>query len=281
MISRDGVGACNATRHPASLSRSFARRWLVTSGLFLLATLTAVPVAAQPLVSLIIDDLGDRWLPGLRAVMLPGSLMYAVLPHTPYSRQIAELAHQRDKEVMLHLPMEAMDTNRPLGPGGLTLDMTEAQFLQTLRGDLAAIPHVVGINNHMGSLLTRHPGHMGWLMNELRRRGDLFFVDSRTTSATVGMQIAHEVGVPSLERDVFLDSDPQLSAIREQFDHLLNLARRNGKAIGIGHPYPETLTVLEERLPTLSDEGVRLIPVSQLIKYEPEGSRLWQAYLSH
>lgn len=246
----------------------------------LLLACAALTAQAQPLISLIIDDIGDRYEHGRRALELPGALTYSILPHTPYGAYFARLAHQRGREVMLHLPMQA-EAGRRLGPGDVTLDMTEQAFRATVRSDLAAVPHARGINNHMGSLLTRHPGHMDWLMSEMRAQGGLFFVDSVTTVRTVAAQVAWEHGLPSTRRDVFLDAVSDPGSIRRQFARLLAIAQQQGTALAIGHPYPATLRVLAEVLPQLDIYGVRLVPVSQLIATRQERSpQLWHASLS-
>ncbi len=214
-------------------------------------------------VAIIIDDLGEHWRSGKRAIELPGPITYAFLPHTTHAVALANRADATGKEVMLHLPMQAME-NKALGPGGLTLDMSREHFIQALRNGIDAIPHIRGINNHMGSLLTRHPGHMEWLMEELQQRGNLFFIDSRTTHHTVAEQIAREHHIPVQRRDVFLDDDPSPEAVAYQFQRLINKARREGVAIGIGHPYDTTLSLLEQRLPQLKAEGIKLIVVSEL-----------------
>lgn len=227
-----------------------------------------------PVISIIIDDMGRSWDPGMEVVKLPGPIACAFLPHAPHTRELALRAHAVNKEVILHLPMASMDL-RPLDEGGITLDMTYEEFLRTFQEDLAAVPHVSGINNHMGSLITRHPGHMMWLMHEIRRHDQLFFVDSRTTVDTVARQVALESGVPTVDRDVFLDPDPSLKAVRYQFRRLLKLAKKNGSATAIGHPYPSTLQVLQEELVKL--KGVRLVPVSEVIKLQQQGSEHpWQ-----
>jgi len=128
--------------------------------------------------------------------------------------------------------------------------------------------------------LTRHPGTMAWLMDAIAQRGDLFFVDSRTTSATVAEQLAVEYGIPNTSRNVFLDNEPNPAAVRAQFRKLLAMARRNGTALGIGHPYPGTLEVLADELRRLEQQGVQLIPVSQLIELQKQGRSSWQASLS-
>ena len=249
--------------------------------LLLLLLFLVGPVFAGPVrIAIIIDDLGDQELHGRQAVALPGAVTLAFLPGTPHAAELAEQAHRHGKEVMLHLPMESVNHKR-LGPGGLTMNMTEHEFLSTVRADLASIPYVRGVNNHMGSLLTRAPGQMDWLMTELSARGDLYFVDSRTTRETVAARLALEHNVPTADRNVFLDNDPSPKAIRRQLRTLLYDARREGMAIAIGHPHPGTLAVLARFIPTLAAAGVELVPVSQLIQARQQrSSKLWQASLS-
>lgn len=234
------------------------------------------PVASWPAISIIIDDLGRDLPAGLRAVRLPGAVACAFLPRSPHTRRLALAAHSHNKEVLLHLPMQPVEL-RPLDAGGLTLDMTQRELVQALEQDLASVPHVSGVNNHMGSLLTRHPGHMLWLMQALNRHGDLFFVDSRTTSATVALQVAAENHVPGIERDVFLDNRREPEAIRDRFAELLAKARARGFAVGIGHPYPATLEVLEHLLPTLEQERVRLVPIAETLELRQRRVESWRA----
>jgi polysaccharide deacetylase 2 family uncharacterized protein YibQ len=256
-----------------------------------LGCLTATRVVAEPVsestgdvlpaIALIIDDLGTKRKLGKRIVNLPGPVACAFLPYGEYTASLARQAHGQHKEVMLHLPMQAVeDAPAMLGKGVLTLDMTKPLFRETLAHDLAAVPHLSGINNHMGSLLTRHPGSMAWLMEAIVSRGDLFFVDSRTTSATVAEQLALEYGVPNTSRNVFLDNVQTMAAVREQLQKLIAIARRDGTALGIGHPYPATVAVLAEELGQLPQQGVRLLPVSGVIKLQQERKTTWQASLS-
>jgi polysaccharide deacetylase 2 family uncharacterized protein YibQ len=222
-------------------------------------------VATRPVIAIIIDDVGENFQHGRRAIDLPGPLAYSFLPYMDYVQPLAVMAHQHHKEVMLHLPMQAVD-GRDIGPGGLTLDMTENELIRTVAADLQAVPYVEGINNHMGSLLTQNPGTMSWLMHAITNHGNLFFVDSRTTEMTVAQQVANENSVPNLRRDVFLDDDLTSRAIAHQFRRLLAVARRQGWALAIGHPHPATLAYLEKRLPRLTRDGVDLVPVSYLIR---------------
>lgn len=228
------------------------------------------PRAGRVAVSIIIDDLGNQLDHDLRAVNLPGAVTCAFLPHAPYTRRLAEHAHGQGKEVMLHLPMQAVAPH-PLGSGGLLAGMSKRQFIHTVRADLHAVPHVRGVNNHMGSLLTQSRGQMRWLMQELRRHPDLYFVDSHTTSLSVAREVAVSHGVPSLKRDVFLDAEPGYGFIERQFARLLALAREHGSALAIAHPHRETLAYLATRLPGLAAQGVELLPVSGLIRRRGRG----------
>lgn len=231
-----------------------------------------------PAISIIIDDLGNDDQAGQRVIKLPGLLTCAFLPHTPHAQGLAELAFHSGKEILLHQPMEAMLHNA-LGPGGLTMDLSHRQFIEVLNSNMASIPHIAGINNHMGSLLTQHPAYMQWLMHYISQYDELFFVDSYTTAATVVAQIATENWIPNMRRDIFLDNDRNPSSIEQQFDRLLSIAAKNGRALAIGHPYPETLTVLEKRLPKLRQSGYRLISVSQLLNEHVKRFKAWRAFL--
>jgi polysaccharide deacetylase 2 family uncharacterized protein YibQ len=132
----------------------------------------------------------------------------------------------------------------------------------------------------MGSLLTRHPGHMVWLMREIKRNGGLFFVDSRTTNESIATRVAALQGVPVLQRDIFLDHNPDLKSIRKQFEKTIRIAHQRGVALAIGHPYKNTLTVLQDMLPRLETMGVRLVPVSELMVLKQQRRKTWQASLS-
>lgn len=231
---------------------------------------------ARPVVGIILDDMGKTADVGRRAIDLPGPVACAFLPRAPYTRELATAAHRAGKEVMLHLPMDSVDGRR-LDAGAVTLNMTQREFDRTVAENLAAVPYVQGVNNHMGSLLTRHPGHMLWLMQELKRRAPLFFVDSRTTVATVARQVAGESGVPSTDRNVFLDNNLDAQQLDYQFDRLLRLARKHGSAVAIGHPHAQTLALLERRLPDLRRQGVELVPIERVIHIQQEDPQTWQA----
>jgi polysaccharide deacetylase 2 family uncharacterized protein YibQ len=217
-----------------------------------------------PAISIIIDDLGYRRLDGLRAIELPGPVAYAILPHTPYATRLAGIAFQLDKEVLLHVPMQS-DVDKALGPGALTNGMSRGELQAVLEAGLASVPHVSGINNHMGSALTRESLAMRWTMEWMDRNGDLYFVDSLTSSESVALSTAHDAGLLAIARDVFLDPTPDTVTIRRQFQRLIAIARERGTGLAIGHPYPQTLSVLRRVLLKPSHYGVELVPVHELI----------------
>ncbi len=242
---------------------------LARMGSLLLLLMAMPPVASeQPVrIAIIIDDLGNDYYLSNQALQLPGNLTFAILPQLPLSTPLSERARQLGKEVMLHLPMQTTHI-RTLGPGGLTMELTRTQFEDVIRKNLASVPDAVGINNHMGSLLTQHPGAMDWLMGTMKSAGNLFFVDSRTNVGTVAQQSAQQAGLANSRRDVFLDNEQTPEYIHAQLQQLVRLARRHGSAIGIGHPYPVTIETLKKELPKLAAQGVIIEPVSNLIAYQ-------------
>ncbi|WP_157976680.1 divergent polysaccharide deacetylase family protein [Parahaliea mediterranea] len=225
------------------------------------------PAPPRYTLVIIIDDIGNQLSTGRAAVTLPGRLNFAVLPHTPHGPALAELAHRQGKEVLLHQPMSNL-AHKPLGRGGLTPELPRQRFDHILQAALASVPHVRGLNNHMGSDLTRRRPQMQWLMATLAER-HLYFVDSRTNKETVAATVAGEARVPHLSRQVFLDNQRSRHAIAERFDHLTRLAREKGMAVAIGHPYPETIAFLEQTLPTLAGSPYRLALVSEVLARAP------------
>ena len=227
---------------------------------------TSTSLADSPRIAIIIDDLGYHLANGKRAIELPGTITYSFLPGSPRAQLLADRAHAAGKEVLLHLPLQAYSANQSVEPSEINFDMSRAGVELAFSQALDAVPHVVGINSHRGSLLTRHPGHMMWLMQEIAKREQLFFVDSYTTHHSVALQIAEESGVDATRRDVFLDPDRSPETVAREFERMKELARRHGQVVAIGHPYPSTLELLERELPRLIEEGFELVSVSEIVR---------------
>ena len=219
-------------------------------------------------IALIIDDMGYRYQSGKRAINLPANITYSFLPYSPHARKLANLANSKHKEIMLHIPMEA-NNGKALGPGGLTMEMPKAVFDLELMHSLSAIPYIKGVNNHMGSLLTQQNEQMTWLMEKLAER-EIYFVDSRTSVKSLALKAARQYGIRSETRDIFVDHDLTEKAMQQQLDQVISVARRNGSAVVIAHPFPETMKILEKWLPTAKAQGFEFVYMSDLLTIRKE-----------
>lgn len=241
-----------------------ALRGLLTT---LLLLLTGASFADAPRIAIIIDDLGYHLANGKRAIRLPGPITFSFLPGSPRAQQLADHAHENGKDVLLHLPLQAAhSSDGRREPSEIDLDMSRETMSAVVDAALRSVPHAIGVNSHRGSLLTRHPGHMQWLMEEIHDRENLFFIDSYTHHQSVALQIAHETGVSAAKRDVFLDPDRSPETVAREFERMKTLARQRGQVVAIGHPYPSTLELLERELPRLLEEGFELVSVSELVQ---------------
>lgn len=227
--------------------------------LFCLLSGVAHAAPAKAYLSIIIDDLGQSEARDQRTLALPGPITMAIMPDTPHATTFARQAHKAGKTVILHMPMDPATGPYAWHPG-----TPLPELAQRLDAALAKVPFAAGINNHMGSRMTSQPEPMAWLMGELQRR-HLFFVDSRTSAATVAAAKAQDIGLAHVSRDVFLDDVRTVEAIAAQLHKGIDLARKQGSAVLIGHPYPQTLEVLERELPRLKSQGVEWIPIRQMI----------------
>jgi polysaccharide deacetylase 2 family uncharacterized protein YibQ len=221
-------------------------------------------LSSGPRLAIILDDLGSDRAAADAIFALPYPLTISVLPNHEHSVEIATEAKRRGFQVLLHLPMQSVANEHPeaqeLHPGMQAADVSALveKFLQN-------VPGVAGVNNHQGSQATSDPELMSELMPVLRDR-HLFYVDSRTTAATVAFETAQEFGVRSGFRNVpFLDDVPEVAAVRKQLQLALRGAREKGQAIAIGHPHPATLQALREVLPQAKAQGVQLVFASDLV----------------
>ena len=222
------------------------------------------PVPGRPKVAIIIDDLGYGHRIAAKFISLDAALTFAVLPHSPFQEKIANMVHAEGKQTMLHLPMEPdkYPSVNP-GPGTLLSTMPPDELIAQLEDNLAAVPHIKGVNNHMGSKLTTASEQMNQVFSVLKQRG-LFFVDSRTTRSTVCRPSAKLFQLPFAQRDVFIDHFQKTDFIRKQLKELVRIARRNGYAVGIAHPHTVTYRILKEMLPEIQNQ-VQVVPASEIV----------------
>ena len=229
----------------------------------------AVPVPAtgnHPLVAIVLDDLGLDRMRTAEAMRLSGPLTLSFMTYASDLAAQTQAARHAGHELLLHVPMEAVDQHADPGPHGLFTALSREEILDRLRWGLDRFDGFVGINNHMGSKFTADERGMAPVMEELRARG-LMFLDSRTSPSSAGLRLAIAYGVPHAGRDVFLDDDQTPSAIARQLARLEQLARQHGSAIAIGHPHDATIAALKAWLPLLGEKGLVLVPVSAVVRY--------------
>ena len=224
--------------------------------------------SSLPRLALVIDDLGYMQ-PELvtRLCSLPVAFSVAVLPYLEHTRESAETAHRLGKEVMLHLPMEPIGYPGPghdPGQNAILYNLPENEVRRRVRLALEEIPYRAGVNNHMGSRITPDRTRMGWVLQEIKAR-KCFFVDSRTEKDSVAYDVAEELGIPSVQRRVFLDDDKAFPAMEKQWERALKLAEKEGFVLIIGHIYPETVEALEKLVPRTKGQ-VRFVTAGQLVK---------------
>lgn len=237
----------------------------------LLEHIPQAPVKTAKII-IIIDDVGYNKALGLKAIQLQGRVTPAFLPFAPHAISLAKQAHNEGKEIMLHMPMSNIN-GIPLGPGGLTAEQDKTELINRLKNAINKLPNIKGMNNHMGSELTKMQKPMEWVMQELNCH-NMYFIDSRTSGKSIAYETAKTSHVPHLSRDVFLDNEQSEAYTAKAFAQLLRIAKRKGLAIAIGHPYPSTLSFLEKTLPKLDAMGIELVYPSQVLSpYKTSTSR--------
>ncbi len=220
-----------------------------------------------PRIAIIIDDIGPSRRGARQVMNLEAPLTLSFFPSSSNSGKLAQEALEKGKEVILHMPMEPKgfpETNP--GNGALLMSMTDEELHRQIRENLDTIASVKGVNNHMGSRFMEDEHRVNILMKELKAR-KLFFLDSRTTANTVGYRTARELGIKTGQRDVFLDNNCYDEAdIRKNISELAEIAKNEGKAIGIGHPHPSTIRSLRDMIPMLRERGIEIVPLSHLME---------------
>ena len=217
----------------------------------------------RPVIAIVIDDMGLNRSNTRAFNDLPAPLTLSFLPYAGKIEAQTDAARKAGHELMVHLPMEPLGSAWP-GPEALITSLSHDEFVERLETNLDRIKDYVGVNNHMGSRLTADRGRMDLVMRELRKR-DVLFLDSKTNSSSVASEMASRNGVPNTTRDVFLDHVIDIDKIRDQMDLIERIAHRTGSAVAIGHPHTATIEALKDWLPTLTERGFALAPLSAVI----------------
>ncbi len=216
-------------------------------------------------VALIVDDMGNSPEALEEIIGLGRPVTIAVLPYSPFALETADRAHEKGLEILLHLPLESLNGNGSESntEGLIRSGMSQEEVRSLVGRELDRIPYVRGVNNHMGSKVTADNAMMRMILGPIRERG-LFFLDSRTTGKSVAYDVAASMGIPSTSRQVFLDADGDTGRIRERLLELFRIARRDGRAVGICHPFKETLRTLKEDFGLLESYGLKAVFASEI-----------------
>lgn len=226
--------------------------------------LSAAPRVAGGRVAIVVDDLGRSVESVERLLRLGVPLTYAVLPFESRTADVVARLRAANAEIVCHLPLEGRRGADP-GPGAILDDDSTRRIGRRTREAIEAVPGAVGLNNHMGSIVTADREAMAAVLAVVAERG-LFFLDSRTTPESVAYEMARAAGVPTARREVFLDGRLDRATIGAEFERLLAAASANGAAIAIGHPHEATLAALEEWVPRAVARGYEFVPVSYLLE---------------
>ena len=218
-------------------------------------------IPTNPRITLIIDDIGHSQTVARRFLNLNIPLTFAVLPHLRYSKSLAHEGHAQGHEILLHQPMEPCRPDCDPGPGALYVGFEPQKIALILTANIEAVPHVVGVNNHMGSRFTASPHEVDATLRYIKQKG-LFFVDSVTTRHTQAFKTARKLQMAAASRNVFIDYQRDQGVILTQLRKLERHAYRHGCAVGIGHPYPETVETLARFWYEHRDPDIEWVPVS-------------------
>lgn len=219
----------------------------------------------RPRLAIIIDDMGPDIRKLTELLEVGGPVTVAIMPNEKDSGRISSLASSRGLDVIVHMPMEPKELgDHNPGGGALLIAMSPEEIRSKVEQGMKAVPDAIGINNHMGSRFTEDEQRMREVLKVVKKK-DMLFVDSRTSPKSVAGRVARELGVPSADRNVFLDNTRDVEYIKGQLREAVRLARRGGTAVAIGHPYPETIRALKESVPALAADGVDVVGISELI----------------
>ncbi len=225
-----------------------------------------VPTTAKPRLAIIMDDMG-RDLSTVESLLhIDLAVTFSILPYNEEAARTASLGHAHGREILLHIPMEpeGFPEKNP-GPDALLLSLSDREIRHRLQDYRKQVPYAVGGNNHMGSQFTQNRAKMTVVIDEMRKSG-MFFIDSRTTNRSVAFAVARASGVPVTGRDVFLDNVKDVDLIAREIRKLVHLAIRRGRAVGICHPYPQTLEALRREAAFVHSQGVEVVPASRLAR---------------
>ena len=221
------------------------------------------PASKNAVLCVVFDDGGQNVAQLKKCIALPFPVTVAVLPRLSHSKECAALVRQSGNEVILHQPMQAINLGVNPGEGAILPQMSGGEIAATLSQNIAELAPISGINNHEGSLITEDEVKVGFVLETVHQKG-IYFLDSRTSSATKIPSVAMEMGFSYFQRDIFLDNEKSRENILNELKRGVEIANRQGFVIMIGHVWSAEIlpSVLEEVYPELKKKGYRFSTVS-------------------
>ena len=217
-------------------------------------------------LAIVIDDIGYDLAAVNRLLGTKIPITFAILPHCPYSAQAAEKAHEAGREILLHLPMEPYGyPEKNPGEGAMYLSMSREELKMEIERDIRSVPHIIGANNHMGSRFMEDGALVEVILDSLKNH-NLFFVDSMTTSHSKGSAVAKKVGIGHATRDVFIDNGQNFDETFGILNDIIDTRDDWTSLTLIGHPHNSTIEAIEQAVPLLKQKGIRVVPVSRMIR---------------
>jgi polysaccharide deacetylase 2 family uncharacterized protein YibQ len=215
-------------------------------------------------IAIIIDDFGYATGDVVNSLLkLEIPITYSIIPGLKFSKELAERLNKAGKAILIHMPMQALERRVESDGYSLLVNMNEKAIRERVRKAIAAVPHAVGMNNHMGSAATVRDSLLAPVFDELNKAG-LFFIDSRTNPNTHAFKLAKKMGLEAEINDIFLDSEESWERVQQKMWQLADLAASRGSAIAIGHPHRYTLQAIQDIAPQLVQRGFQFVPVEEL-----------------
>lgn len=216
-------------------------------------------------VAIIIDDMGYSLEDLKKIISLKKPVTVSILPFSPYAKETAVIAHENGLEVMLHLPLESVNSKNHKNSGGYILSGMSQEEIQGILEEDLQIPYIKGVNNHQGSKITTNETLMRIILERLKEQ-NLYFIDSLTTSDSIAFRLAQEMGIPSARRYIFLDSTVEEEHIEGMMEDLFVKAQQRNNTVVICHPFQETLRVLKEKIHFIEENNLELVFASQIVR---------------
>jgi uncharacterized protein len=229
-------------------------------------TVSPAPSYQAGTVAIIVDDMGSSLKEADELLSIGIPITFSIIPGLQKVKGVAEAAKASGRDVMIHIPMEPQGyPKQRLEANGLLVAYSADELVSRSEKLLEAVPDAVGANNHMGSRFTESEEKMSPVLGVLKKHG-LFFIDSRTTPHSKGFELSRKLGLKSAARNVFLDNEQDVAAIKKQLNAAAGMARKKGGVIAICHPHPSTIAALKEAVPELKKTGIRFVPAGELVR---------------